>query len=426
MQMISNRNMCVSHRPLRLSGGFANGLAFGKGLRLLLALACLGLAGKGFAQAPAYNGNIKKIVLFDYSVPNGHPTSRQFIRDCYTRLQKLYGFNLVMLGQQQQAQLTATVLQGAQILVFSDGDGDVLPPGDQRTAVEDFVQNQGKSVLMIHAAAAYVNNWQFLKDAAVQQYWTHAPDGTQGTVYTDTMGLNRAETKNIMKGIAARQTFKDEWYSFHASARLTPGVIVLLSADEKSFTPSDAMPDHPEAWTHHMGKGLAMYESMGHADVWTGNGATPNGGSMQAMLWNMNRYLGHDFAGCMDSTYAEYNPDASVAKLNASDANPCVTLKNPVSNVRLDIRSVPNAAAPRIQRGGLSFILPVTGNGRYTVRLLNTRGREVYAAQATGPSQLEVPVAKLGIYYAEITPVGSGSKSGSSLKPEVRKIDLIH
>jgi len=229
--------------------------------------------------------------------------------------------------------------------------------------------------------------------ASVQQYWTRAPDGTKGAVYTDTMGLNRAETKNIMNGIAPRQTFTDEWNSLHASARLTltPGVIVLLSADEKTFRPSDAM---------------------------------PNGGSMQAMPWNMNRYLGHDFAGCMDSTYEEYNPDATVAKINTADANPCIT-KIPTSDVRLDSRPVPYAAVPQIQRGGLSFILPVTGNGRHTVCLLNTRGQEVYSTHPIGPTQLEVPIAKLGIYYAEITRMGTGSKSGSSLKPEVRKIDLI-
>ena len=289
---------------------------------ILILLLCL--ISSSFAASP-YNGQVKRVVLFDYNVNNDHIPSRKAIRDAFVRLQALYGFQLVMLGQTQQAQLNDSILQNTQVLVFSDGMGDPLPAGPQRLTVENFVQKQGNGLLLLHAADVALS-WQFLKDASVQLFLSHPPDGTQGTLYLDTAGLNNPETRNILRGLPNRITMQDEWYSFPASARVTPGVTILLSADETTFTPLNPMKDHTMAWSHHMGSGLVAYEALGHRDVWTlANTPNPKGGPMQDLLWNMTRYLARDFAGCMDQNYLEFNADATVTKINTTDPNPCKT-----------------------------------------------------------------------------------------------------
>ena len=53
----------------------------------------------------------------------------------------------------------------------------------------------------------------------------------------------------------------DEWYAFTESVSKKPGYHVLITADEKSYTPGRATMagDHPLAWWHCVGKGHVVY-----------------------------------------------------------------------------------------------------------------------------------------------------------------------
>ena len=61
---------------------------------------------------------------------------------------------------------------------------------------------------------------------------------------------------------------EDEWYSFERSAR-QPGMRVLASLDESSYTPREifhdiSMGDHPVVWSHCPGRGREFYSALGH------------------------------------------------------------------------------------------------------------------------------------------------------------------
>ncbi|MDB5103597.1 MAG: glycosyl hydrolase [Fibrobacteres bacterium] len=58
----------------------------------------------------------------------------------------------------------------------------------------------------------------------------------------------------------------DEWYSWRINPRTVPGIKILYTLDEKTFTPGIAMGnDHPIVWTREFSEGGRMvYMGMGH------------------------------------------------------------------------------------------------------------------------------------------------------------------
>jgi uncharacterized protein len=70
----------------------------------------------------------------------------------------------------------------------------------------------------------------------------------------------------LMAGWPASLQITDEWYSWRVNPRTVPGIRILYTLDEKSFTPGVAMgDDHPIAWTRESPEGGRMfYMGMGH------------------------------------------------------------------------------------------------------------------------------------------------------------------
>lgn len=67
-------------------------------------------------------------------------------------------------------------------------------------------------------------------------------------------------------GWPARLTITDEWYSWRTDPRLQPGLKVLYTLDEETFTPGIPMgEDHPIMWVRESAEGGRMvYMGMGH------------------------------------------------------------------------------------------------------------------------------------------------------------------
>jgi hypothetical protein len=95
----------------------------------------------------------------------------------------------------------------------------------------------------------------------------------------------------IMKGMPAVWRRSDEWYSFAANPRSKTGYHILLTVDEKSYTPGRATmgEDHPLAWWHCVDKGHAFYSALGH-----GGGMYSEAYIIQlygnAMAWGLAEY----------------------------------------------------------------------------------------------------------------------------------------
>jgi type 1 glutamine amidotransferase len=56
----------------------------------------------------------------------------------------------------------------------------------------------------------------------------------------------------------------DEWYNFRTNPR--PGVHVLLTCDETSYTGGTMGADHPLAWCHTTYGGPSFYTALGHTE----------------------------------------------------------------------------------------------------------------------------------------------------------------
>lgn len=95
--------------------------------------------------------NIKSILLMDWS-NGGH--SKTHTQRHFNRLAKKYGFRLTR--SQSNTYITATTLEGVDIVAFNNGDQDPVSNTTSLTAIRNFVEIQGKGMMAIHAALAFI------------------------------------------------------------------------------------------------------------------------------------------------------------------------------------------------------------------------------------------------------------------------------
>jgi hypothetical protein len=390
------------------------------------------------------HAKVKSVLLYDRGVNTSHSTGKSALRRSLYRLAQKYGFKLQLNAVNNY--LTAATLEGVDVLIFSNGDGDVLN-GDataSTTAVKNFIQVQGKSMLMVHAAAAFipcptngeenmsVSNCRFMARAVVRQYFHHNDDNTQATIFVDSTaigtrptnafttdpvaaidhGIKNEETKNIFTGLVrSRAGVGCEWYNYrgnprHQASMVQPGsspavvegrVNILLALDEGSYNEvAPTMGDHPMAWTRKMGPGLSAYVNGGHSDIYIRADSV-----IEKFNWRLIRYLSRDFVGCTDPTKANYNPEASVLQLTATDpAEPCGTTSIQTASSKNRV--------PGLTVSSRSFEIATPDAGFYRVYVSDASGSTVYAKTVVGGSNKRVALTKLskGSYYVHVTTPG--------------------
>jgi len=468
--------------------------------------------------------NIKRVLLYDYSVTGGHSPSRAVLRTSLQRLSAKYGFQLVMNNTANY--LNASVLANTQILILSNGDGDVIgSTAGAKAAVTNFVEQDGHAVYMIHASGAFIPcptltsatavsggenidgaNCQFLARVAVRQYLNHDGTTIYARIYVDSTvsgqpvkntgvaarttctgtggyganipvqvatrshGIMNPETKGIFVDNSGNTRFvrnweslKDEWYTFRSQSywpvRTTEGrtytgfiegttaysawegpVNVLLSYDEFGTRGTSATAaagtgvptcpvtgDHPLAWTRKMGKGNSAYNSIGHdapsdggIDIYAqrsdNSKASTEDSVVQAFNWYTMRYLAGDFTGCMNSNYAEYNPEATVTLLTGKDsatyrdsvskypAYPCK-----VATTRINVVK-DNAPTFGISTSHSTLQILINQVGTYHVLVTDLRGKQVFSKTVSGSfnKKLEVPGLPMGTYFVRASTPKSG------------------
>jgi len=346
------------------------------------------------------------------------------------------------------------------VAIFNDGDGDVLSNATSLAAMKKFVEVKGRGLYQIHAAAAYIPcptsgaenltdvNCKWLARVLVRQYKDHNPDPNYVRIYVDsvkqgeipphataTTGGNIAATwdhgkrvpefKSIFDSLPSNNGVRggpepmvwdslgDEWYNYRGYVR-TQGaqtldgvafgpVIALLSEDE-SAPYTDArlhMGDRVQAWARHVGLGLTVYNNMGHGNIYARSrkvhGATVTDSIVEKINWRVIRYLARDFVGCMDPASADYNPEASVAKINElDDPNPChiVTIFN--------VKRGGSRNGVRVAGHGIHVSLPE--KGEYHILGVDPLGKQYYNGFAAGGADTAVDINGLakGQYYVHI------------------------
>jgi len=140
-------------------------------------------------------------------------------------------------------------------VIFLSTTGDVLDD-PQQAAFERFIRS-GKGFIGIHSATDTEYDWAWYGELVGAYFRAHPAVQAADLVIEDTANPGTAGLPNPWRR-------SDEWYAFKSNPR--PHVHVLLSLDERSYSPGDAnmSGDHPIAWCHEYDGGRAFYTGLGH------------------------------------------------------------------------------------------------------------------------------------------------------------------
>ncbi len=168
------------------------------------------------------------------------------------------------------AVMNAEQLSKFKLVVWNNTSGDSLNDA-QKAAFQTWVENGG-SVLGTHGAGGDPVAFPAPRTVATWKWFIDTLLGAQFTSHSAIMpgDAHVVDTKSpISKGLPAVMHRADEWYAFTESVSKKPGYHVLITADEKSYTPGRATmgEDHPLAWWHCVGKGHVVYSALGHGGM---------------------------------------------------------------------------------------------------------------------------------------------------------------
>ncbi len=272
-------------------------------------------------------------------------------------------------------------------------------------------------------------------------------------------GIKNPESMNIWlskdesgRTLPRSFTAKDEWYTYrtnYENVRATApriygtspsqgnalnGVIgasegsvnVLFTLDENhvgsaatnggtgtSIPACPVLGNHPEAWSRKMGKGITAYNMMGHDENEVGSNDvifTQDDSIYYQIDWRIMRYLAGDFAGCMDSNYVEYNPEATVRLLTGHDSDLAAASKNPSiypcqtpKTVSIEpVGSDQSITEVNSTSRGIEIIMNVYGT--YHILVTDLKGSKVYSNTVMGGFNRKIQVSALpiGTYFVRV------------------------
>ncbi len=247
---------------------------------------------------------VERVLLFEKSPT--HLLSRQALRAALEELAAEHGFQLD--ATEDQNVFVLDNLQQYQMVIWSCNDGnDVVPPGPLQEDFQTYVEGGG-GFLAVHAAGAYIQNWEWFHAQIVQPYWRLDPSGTVARVLVESGIESNPATTIFTEGLPDEVVMSDEWFTFRGNPRninqafednpdinpdyIPSEVTIILTLDEESFNPVRPIGDHPIAWAHRAGKGKVVYNAIGHdPDVYT-----QNGGFCKTLTWNMMRYVSGNYS----------------------------------------------------------------------------------------------------------------------------------
>lgn len=304
------------------------------GFRFVWASAILWLG----AVIAAGQGNPSFRVLLYSKGPAGeayvHAAAKAALKDSVVAWGRQYGFSVDVA--EDASVMTAANLAKYQAVVFNNISAEVvdaLPLAAQRTALIDYMKTGG--FLGMHAVSE-AGRWADLVSALGAKMANHTSETNPATatLNADPQALGHP----ILAGLAATGTrlplaakvsLADEWYTFAGNPRGLPGVQILYTLDETTFTPAGRMgADHPIAWARTMpGGGRIFYTGIGHFGNYLGAGFTRSL-FVNALFWTARMDAS---AGVVGGVAAGSNPDHvfTALSLGVSQVTVSVELEGP-------------------------------------------------------------------------------------------------
>jgi type 1 glutamine amidotransferase len=314
----------------------------------LLIFGGLGSVQEGFS--------IQNVLLYDYSVTGGNIKARMYLRGTLSRLAQQHAFSLETIRHREA--FPARNLEKFDVIIFSNGDGDVIT-AQQQQALDRYMRGGG-GFIAIHAAGMYVKRFPLMSSVIVKPYYRTAFPSMQGRVYADSNGLRNQHVRGIFDSLPFEVLLVDRWVSLKASPRGAEGVTILFSVDEKSYSGPFKMKDHPVVWARKIGLGKAVYNSLGNENVYT-----QSDGFGRKLLWNLMKYVSAD----------------SLSAQNLA---------------KTAIKEVPEF---NLLGKSLALVLPMGG---YVVSISDVNGRVLQSQKFQGPGSFRMAVPGVGTYVVKI------------------------
>ena len=217
-------------------------------------------------QPPAMPDEIKRPAILIFSKTNGfrHEDAIPAANALFARIAQEKGWG--SFQTENAATFNPEILAKFDAVVFNNVSGNVFLP-TQRAALKAYIENGGGFVGVHGSGGDLKYDWRwYVEDMIGAQFIGHPlnPQLQQATVRLED------KTHPATRTLPQEWIRTDEWYSFERAAR-KPGYTVLLTLDEKSYSPEGLFgqnlrmgSDHPIAWWHCTGKGRVLYSAMGH------------------------------------------------------------------------------------------------------------------------------------------------------------------
>ncbi len=382
---------------------------FGAGLLAKATLVCGLGSQEAQAQTEAKKTNLKSVMVLEHGTGPGHRASSDHLNAILRDLGTTHGFTVKVLSQSVDlnVEFSAQNLATYQVVILSNNDGvHRFIQNTARNNFQAYVENGG-GLLAVHAASAFIDGWSWIDNALVAKFYgPHQSSGPAADLRQDPeASKDNSQTAGIVKGLTAPAAFIDEYYQFQSNVhpRGKTGVTILLTVQENTSNIAFQSPmgaDHPVAWSKPVGKGRVVHNSLGHSFGERGHNVyTQKSNYLKNFTYNALRFAAGDFIGCMDSTFVEYNPEAT-----QNDQSMCET----VSLSRISIKNADSRSKSFSQFVNKEPIkVEITAKGRNHVAIVDMAGKTIESHQGNGPKTYSlVAPDKPGFYMVKVNAGG--------------------
>ncbi len=329
-----------------------------------------------FAQGPV-TSNLRKVLI--WNSPNGHANTPQ-VNDMIKTIGLANGFTVD--ATTDPTLFTTLGLRNYDVIYSVNGDffGNKFSP-EQKAAVQAFY-GSGKGLGCLHQCDRPDPTWTWYQGILACEYKNNA-GVVPADLYADKEGEGRDARGTLLK-TGDKFNYNEEWYNPSCNPRGLPGVRVLFTVDEKTIQGGGGTLgiDHPIAWTRdYLGSRFFM-NLGGHTNEFIANAIIKN-----HVLGSLKYLAG--YAGCMDSTYIEYN-----AKATNQPVGTCVTKKS----VGVFIFDHQGDLAGKIN----ALNIMIKDPGIHKVRIADAQGKIVYTVSGSGPNSYSPKNIGRGMYFVKV------------------------
>ncbi len=410
--------------------------------------------------------HVHRVLLYNYTL-GGH--NKTYLVNSMTRLANKYGFQLDV--GTTQTYITPTTLNGVDVAVFCNGDGDVLQNATSLAATKVFIQDSGKGLLNSHAAAAYVPcptsgaenltdaNCRWLARVMVRQYLAHDPDPHMARLYVDSVqageyppntgaisashvlstishGKRNPELQGIFKNLPTNNgvmngtvnagvwdSIGDEWYNYRGYVRNQGAqtfdgyafgpVLVIMSMDESVYywtTGVAKMGDRVQVWGRHVGNGLTVYQDMGHGDVYVRTRKVGGVTVNDSVAEKINWNLIRYLARDYKGCTDNTNSEYN-PEATVSVLTPGFDLANPCTGTTVNVMLTKGKNYNGISLSNKGIRVATPEAGTYQIMIADLNGKRWAQNSAVGGlgKTFETPRLNKGIYFVRVESPKSGT-----------------